>query len=334
MQQFLLIFIVALVFSVVGTPLARRLALVTGVVDNPNARKVHAEPVPLLGGAAIYLAFVVALFLFGGRQEIRQVVGILIGATFVSVVGVVDDLRGLRPLFKLLAQVVAAATLPLVGLQVQLFPLEFLNIALTIFWIVGVTNALNLLDNMDGLSGGIAAIGAAHFLLLAAMNGQFLVGAFSAALLGACIGFLRYNFNPASIFMGDTGSLFIGFVLAALAIKLRFLHTTYAITWMVPIVVLLLPIFDTSLVFVSRLRRGVNPLTTPGKDHISHRLVALGFSRREAVLICWLAASALGMIAVFITQAGFLEAYIVGTALLLSFGYAIWWFETRVPNGV
>lgn len=335
MQQFLLIFFVALVFSVVATPLARRLALASGVVDAPSARKVHQEPTPLLGGAAIYLAFVVALLLFGGRQEIRQLVGIVVGATFVSVVGVVDDIRGLRPVIKLLAQVVAALILPLSGLSVHLFPIEALNVALTVFWIVGVTNALNLLDNMDGLSGGIAAIAAAHFLLLAAMNkpAQFLVGALAAALLGACIGFVRYNFNPASIFMGDTGSLFIGFVLAALGIKLRFLGNTYVVTWMVPVVVLLLPIFDTSLVFVSRLRRGVNPLTTPGKDHVSHRLVALGFTRREAVLICWLVAASVGMIAIFLTQARILEAYTVGAALLLGFSYGIWWFETRVPTG-
>jgi UDP-GlcNAc:undecaprenyl-phosphate/decaprenyl-phosphate GlcNAc-1-phosphate transferase len=332
-QQFLLIFIVALVFSIVGTPLARRLALANGVVDNPNARKVHKEPVPLLGGAAIYLAFVVTLGLFGGRQEIRQLVGILIGATFVSAVGVIDDVRGLRPILKLLAQIVAASILPVVGLSVKLFPVEAFNVLLTIFWVVGVTNALNLLDNMDGLSGGIAAIGAAHFLLLAAINGQFLVGALSAALLGACIGFLRYNFNPASIFMGDTGSLFIGFILAALGIKLRFLGNTYIVTWMVPVVVLLLPIFDTSLVFVSRLRRGVNPLTTPGKDHLSHRLVALNFSRREAVLICWLAASAVGMLAIFLTQAQIVEAYTVGGLLLAAFAYGIWWFEQHVPMG-
>lgn len=333
MQQFLLIFIVALVFSVVGTPLARRLALANGVVDSPNARKVHKEPVPLLGGAAIYLAFVVALLLFGTRQEIRQLVGIVVGATFISVVGVIDDVRGLRPSLKLLAQIAAACVLPLCGLSVKLFPIEALNILLTIVWTVGVTNALNLLDNMDGLSGGIAAIGAAHFLLLAAINGQFLVGALSAALLGACIGFLRYNFNPASIFMGDTGALFIGFILAALGIKLRFFGNTYVVTWMVPVVVLLLPIFDTSLVFISRLRRGLNPLTTPGKDHVSHRLVALGFTRREAVLICWLAASAVGMLSVFLTQAGFVEAYTLGAILIAGFGYGIWWFEHHAPSG-
>ncbi len=335
MQQFVLIFIVALVFSVVGTPLARRLALSSGVVDAPSARKVHKEPTPLLGGAAIYGAFVLTLLLFGGRQEIRQLIGIVLGATLMSAVGVIDDVRGLRPALKLVAQVVAASILPLAGLTVKLFPIEALNTLLTIFWMVGITNALNLLDNMDGLSGGIAAIASAHFLLLTAMNQppQVLVGALSAALLGACIGFVRYNFNPAQIFMGDTGSLFIGFVLAALGLKLRFLGNTYVVTWMVPVVVLLVPIFDTTLVFVSRLRRGVNPLTTPGKDHLSHRLVALGFSRREAVLICWLAASAVGMIATFLTGAGLVEAYGVAAALALGLVFGVWWFERRVPVG-
>ncbi len=336
MEQFALIFFVALVFSIVATPLARRLALAGNVVDAPNARKVHKTPTPLLGGVAIYLAFIAAVLLFGGRQEVRQLVGIVLGATFISAVGVVDDVRGLRPAFKLLAQLIAACVLPLVGIEVQLFPIEWLNWALTILWVVGITNALNLLDNMDGLAGGVAAIAAVFFLLLALLNEprQFLVGALAAALLGACVGFVRYNFNPASIFMGDTGALFIGFVLAAIGIKLRFLGNSYVVTWMVPVAVLLLPIFDTSLVFVSRLRRGLNPLTTPGKDHVSHRLVALGYTRREAVLICWLVAGACGVVATFLTQAGMLEAYAVGAALLAAMISGIVWFErVTATNG-
>lgn len=335
MEQFALIFFVALVFSIVATPLARRLALAGNVVDAPNARKVHQTPTPLLGGAAMYVAFVGALLLFGGRQEVRQLVGIVLGATFISAVGVVDDMRGLRPALKLLAQLIAACVLPLIGIEVRLLPIEWLNWALTIFWVVGITNALNLLDNMDGLAGGIAAIAAVFFLLLALLNEprQFLVGALAAALLGACVGFVRYNFNPASIFMGDTGALFIGFVLAAIGIKLRFLGNSYVVTWMVPVTVLLLPVFDTSLVFVSRLRRGLNPLTTPGKDHLSHRLVALGCTRREAVLICWLVAGACGIVATFLTEAGVLEAYAVGAALLAAVVAAIVWFERHVPTG-
>jgi UDP-GlcNAc:undecaprenyl-phosphate GlcNAc-1-phosphate transferase len=313
---------------VLGTPLARRLALATGIVDLPGHRKVHHEPTPLLGGAAIYGAFVVALLLFGGRAEVRQMISIVLGATSISLIGVVDDARGVRPSLKLLAQLGAAALVVVSGLRVQIFPWEALNIAVSLLWIVAITNALNLLDNMDGLSGGIAAIAAAHFLLLAALNGQYLVGVLSAALLGACIGFLRYNFNPASIFMGDTGSLFIGFILAAVAIKLRFANT-FVVTWMVPPVVLLVPLFDTALVIVSRLRRGLNPFTTPGKDHLSHRLVGLGFTRREAVLICWLIASSAGMISVFLTEAPVGGAYLLAAILILAGIYAIWRLERR-----
>ncbi len=328
MVEFFLIFAVALLFSVIATPLARRLALTTGIVDAPSSRKLHTEPTPLLGGAAIYAAFVVALLLFGRRAEVRQMIAILVGATSVSIIGVVDDARGLNPSLKLLGQLGAAAIIIVSGLRVHLFPWEAVNIALSLLWIIGITNALNLLDNMDGLTGGVAAIGAAHFLLLAALNGQYLVGALSAALLGACIGFLRYNFNPASIFMGDTGALFIGFVLAAVGIKLRFTNT-YVVTWMVPLVVLLLPIFDTTLVVVSRLRRRANPFTLPGKDHLSHRLVALGLTRREAVLVCWLISSSTGMVAVFLTQAPVGGAYLLAALLLMGSAYAIWWLERR-----
>ena len=328
MTEFFLIFVVALVFSVVATPLARRLALATGIIDTPNHRKVHHEPTPLLGGAAIYASFVVALLIYGGRAEVRQMIGIVVGATSVSIMGVLDDTRGVRPSLKLLGQFLASVVVIVSGLQVPLFHSQVINIALTMLWIAGITNALNLLDNMDGLSGGIAAIAAAHFLLLAALNGQFLVGALSAALLGACIGFLRYNFNPASIFMGDTGSLFIGFVLASVAIKLRFTNT-YVVTWMVPPVVLLVPVFDTALVVVSRLRHGKNPLTTPGKDHLSHRLVAFGCTRREAVLICWLIGSSAGMVAVFLTRAPIRGAYLVAALLAAGGAYAIWQLERR-----
>lgn len=326
MTQFFLIFIVALLFSVIATPLARRLALATGFVDAPSSRKVHQEPTPMLGGAAIYGAFVIALVLFGGRAEIRQTIAIVVGATSVSLLGIIDDARGVRPSLKILGQAAAASIVVVSGLQVNIVPWQPLNIAITLLWFTAITNALNLLDNMDGLSGGVAAIAAAHFLLLAALNGQYLVGALSAALLGACIGFLRYNFNPALIFMGDTGSLFIGFILAAVAIKLRFTNT-FVVTWMVPPVILLLPIFDTTLVTISRLRRGLNPFTTPGKDHLSHRLTTCGFSRRETVLICWLIAAACGMVAVFLTQAPLYGAYFVAALIVIASTYAIWRFE-------
>lgn len=335
MTQTLLIFLTALVFSAVGTPLARRLAIHTGVVDAPNARKIHANPVPLLGGAAIYAGFVFALVLFGERFYVRELVAILLGATLVSLFGLVDDRWGMHAYLKLGGQVLAGVVLLLGGTQVQLFAPDWLNWALTLFWVVGITNALNLLDNMDGLSAGTTTVAAAFFLLLAAMGkpSQVLVGALAAALIGACIGFLRYNLNPATIFMGDTGSLFLGFLLAALAIKLRFPSNVPWVTWLVPVCVLGLPILDTSLVFFSRLRRGKNPLTTPGKDHISHRLVALGTTKREAVLICYLIGGVCGMVAVFVAQARPTDAYLAAGLLVLAAIATIAWFEWRVPAG-
>jgi UDP-GlcNAc:undecaprenyl-phosphate GlcNAc-1-phosphate transferase len=153
------------------------------------------------------------------------------------------------------------------------------------------------------------------------------VGALSAALVGACLGFLIYNFNPASIFMGDAGSLFLGFMLAAVGIKLRFPEGVEIVTWMVPVMVLGLPLFDTTLVIISRLRRNLNPLTTPGKDHVSHRIVAMGYSRREAVLICYLICAGLGVVALFITQANITEGYIVGSIMALLALWALWRLE-------
>jgi UDP-GlcNAc:undecaprenyl-phosphate GlcNAc-1-phosphate transferase len=337
MTQILLIFVTALLFSIVATPLARRLALYAGIVDVPNARKVHGAPVPLLGGAAIYAGFMLALLFLGDRAYVRELVGILLGATFVSLFGLADDHWGLHAYLKLGGQFLAGVILILGGTQVYLFPsYPWLNWAITLLWVVGITNALNLLDNMDGLSGGVTTVAATFFLLLAAMGRppQILVGALAAALVGACIGFLRYNLNPATIFMGDAGALFLGFLLAALGIKLRFPSNVPWITWLVPLCVLALPIFDTSMVFVSRMRRGKNPLTTPGKDHLSHRLVALGLTRREAVLTCYLIGGACGLVAVYIAQSRFPDGYVAAALLALAAIAGIIWFERYCPAGV
>lgn len=316
----------ALILAVGGTPLIRRFALHYGVMDAPAERKLHTNPVPLMGGAAIYLAFIAALLFFGRRGYINEVVGIFVGATLISLMGLVDDRWGLGSYVKLLGQLIAAGILVYSGVQVHLYG-SWIDIGLTVVWVITITNALNLLDNMDGLSGGIAMIAAVFFTLLAAMSDQYLVGALAAALAGACAGFLIHNWNPAHIFMGDTGSLFLGFLLAAVGIKLRFPANSDSITWMIPLLVLAVPLFDTSLVFISRLRRGKNPLTTPGKDHISHRLARLTGSRREAVLICYLLAGVGGLAAVFITQANLLEAIAVGSGLVVLLLYGLWWFE-------
>ncbi len=318
MTSYVLIFFASLLFAMGGTPLVRLLAIRAGVVDQPAARKLHTSPIPLLGGVAIYASVCAALLLFSEERYVSQFVSILLGATWVSSFGLWDDRFGLGAGIKMLAQLGGAVILIMSGITVSLSVPMPVNYALTILWIVGITNAMNLLDNMDGLSSGVGAVASAFFLLLAVLSGQYLVGSMAAAILGACLGFLIYNFNPASIFMGDTGSLFLGFLLAALGIKLRFPANVTWVTWMIPLLVLIVPLFDTTLVFISRLRRGKNPLTTPGKDHVSHRLAKYGFSRREVVLLLYLAGCVGGGLAIFVSVADAVSAYSVAAAVGLA----------------
>ncbi|TAH52851.1 MAG: undecaprenyl/decaprenyl-phosphate alpha-N-acetylglucosaminyl 1-phosphate transferase [Chloroflexota bacterium] len=332
MPTLLVIFFAALLFAVAATPIARRLAFALGILDQPNARKVHSSPVPLLGGLAIYVSFVAALLLFSDSFYVTQVIGILLGATWVSLLGIWDDWRTLRPLVKLAGQFFAIAILIVTGVQVEFLRNPFLNILITALWIVGITNAVNFLDNMDGLSGGVAAIAAGWFLILSILNGQVLVAPFAAALLGASLGFLVYNFNPARIFMGDAGSLFLGFTLAAVGLKLRFPGHPDAVTWMIPILVLGVPILDMTLVTISRLRRHVNPWTTAGKDHLSHRLVKLGMSHRRAVLtiyaLCGIT-GALGLAVEFVSPE---LAYAIFALAFFCGGLVIFFFERNVSS--
>jgi UDP-GlcNAc:undecaprenyl-phosphate GlcNAc-1-phosphate transferase len=330
MSTFMLIFAAALVFAVGGTPIARWIAVRVGAMDRPNARKIHASPVPLLGGVAMYGAFMLALVLFADRFYVPQIISIVLGATWVSFLGIWDDRVSLGAGLKMVGQVFGALILVAAGVTVDLLHQPILDVAITLIWVVGITNAMNLLDNMDGLSGGVAAIASAFFVLIAALNGQYLVGGLAAALLGASLGFLLYNFNPASIFMGDAGALFLGFVLAAVGLKLRFPNNTYLVTWMVPVLVLGVPILDTTLVVLSRLRRRV-PFYLGGKDHLSHRLVRMGLTTREAVMALYLASGALGVLAMFVMQVSIVEAYVVAAAVAVTGVIALWRFESRLP---
>jgi UDP-GlcNAc:undecaprenyl-phosphate GlcNAc-1-phosphate transferase len=194
--------------------------------------------------------------------------------------------------------------------------------------VVTITNALNLMDNMDGLAGGVAAVASVFFFLIATLTNQYLIAPLAAVLLGGCLGFLYYNFKPGAIFMGDTGSLMLGFILAAVGMKLRFPDSIPGdrVTWMVPLLVLGVPLFDTLLVTISRIRRGI-PISRGGKDHFSHRLVAMGFTKREAVLILYLVQAALGVAALFVMQADLLVGYAMGAVVLICAVPAIYRLE-------
>ena len=322
------IFLMALSVTALSIPWVRRLAIRTGFVDAPASRKMHSTPMPLMGGVAIFGGAVLAVITFFPDFP-NTVAGTLLSLAVVTLVGLLDDRFGLPAWVKLAGQFVGFLILAFFDIRVKLPLPEVVNYAITFVWLAGISNAINFLDNMDGLSAGVSGVAAAFITLLGLQNDQFLVSGLAAAVLGACLGFLRFNFKPAQIFMGDAGALFLGFLLALLGLQLRFPANSNFVTWMVPIFILGLPIFDTTLVVVSRIRRGVSP-NTPGKDHLSHRLVQRGFSQREAVLMLYLLTGAGGMIAVFITQATVWEGYLIFATLLLLGGVAIWQLDQPV----
>jgi len=265
--------------GLIAVPVLRLLALDVGLVDSPGPTKVHARDIPYLGGVAIAGA-TLAGWLLEPRLGTRIAVVALAGIG-VALVGLVDDHRTLGPFFRLAVEAGAAGAVMIAGVRAEPFGIQALDIAVTLVWIVGVTNALNLFDNMDGLAAGTAGVIAGGVFALAAIGGQEVVATVGAALAGACAGFLVHNWRPASIFMGDAGSLFLGFVLSIAVLELR---PELSLPWSVavPILLLALPVLDTSMVTIARIRHG-RRVMTGGKDHLSHRLVALGVSPPVAV---------------------------------------------------
>jgi len=236
-------------------------------------------------------------------------------AVLLAIVGLLDDLKGLSPVVRLVIEIAAGFTLWKIGAGVELFGPGFTDALVTIVWVVGITNAFNLLDNMDGLSSGVAAIAAGSIFVIASQNGQFLVAALAIGLAGCALGFLRHNFHPARIYMGDAGALFLGFMLAYLAMKLRFDGPTN-ITFLVPILVMGVAVFDTTLVTVTRVRRGVSPFVG-GRDHTSHRIVRTGLPVPAAVTLIYTVGICLGMVALVVSRIDRVSAYILSAAVAI-----------------
>ncbi len=300
---YVLAFLITLGLSGLGVPLAGWLAYRWGVIDVPGPRKVHTRPVPRLGGLAIYGASGVAIVSFLEDKVFVQGAAILVGGSLLAFIGFLDDAGRLHPLVKFLfAMPLAALILIVAGLHATVTPYPWVNYGLTLLWVVGIVSAFNLLDNMDGLCAGVAAVAAFFFLLFALINGQSLVGLLGAAILGAALGFLYHNFHPARIFMGDGGAMFLGFLLAVLGLTLRFPKLPPHVSWVVPVLVLGVPIFDTTLVTISRLRRGLVPFASPGKDHLSHRLYNLGLNTRQVALVHYGLAFLLGGLALWVVR--------------------------------
>ncbi len=336
MREHLWPYVVTLLVAWLATdlmiPRVTSLAHRFGRVDTPDARKVHTVPIPRLGGVAIFLGFFCALaaveFLVPGRVFPREgpFVGLFLGAVMIFVLGIADDLKPLPAKFKLAVQIAAASVAVYFGVRIEvlsnpvgglwLLPV-FVTVPLTIFWLVGITNTINLIDGLDGLAGGVSLIAASTTALIAWQTRQLDIALLAIALVGATVGFLRYNWNPAKVFMGDSGSLFLGFTLAATSV-VGLLKVAAAAAVLVPVLILGVPIFDTTFAIVRRaLRR--QPIFSPDRGHLHHRLLGLGFSQRRAVVIIYGICLLLGGTA--LTLFGIPEG---GVVLLTAIGLLLW----------
>lgn len=338
MSAGLLPFLIALSASLVLTVPVRALAIRVGMVDLPGPRKVHLKPIPLLGGLAIYGGVMLAILVAFDGPARAQSFGIVTGATLVAIVGFLDDRGSLHHQVKLfLGMPLAAVILLASGVRANVFSVlaggkagYWLDAGLTILWVVGITASFSILDHMDGLCAGVAAMASVFFAALAYLNGQTVVTMLAAATLGAAAGFLRWNFKPAKIFMGDGGAMFLGFLMATLGLKLRMEHSTNLGSWLAPVLILSATIFDTTLVTISRSRRGLLPFATPGKDHSAHRLANLGLGQRGAVLAMYLVGAICGGAGIVVTYLTSWKAAGVGILVAITMLMAIAWLE-RAP---
>lgn len=329
--KILLSFACAFLLAFLSTPFVKKLAKKIGAIDIPkDKRRMHTDSVPLIGGLAIFLGFLVSTLLFTKIDS--RITAILAGAIIMVVLGVFDDKYALGAKFKLVIQIIAAAIPVIAGVRIERIILPFLKSGgiefgwlaypITILWIVALTNAVNLIDGLDGLAAGVSAIASFSMFLIALMQGNFTIAVMSAALVGACCGFLPYNFSPASIFMGDTGSTFLGFVMASLSVLGLFkIHAI--ISFAVPFIAFGIPIFDTSFAIFRRLKEH-RPIMSPDRGHLHHRLVDMGFTHKQAVLIIYAICVILGAVAVLSFKSKLLAIIIAVLGVLGALVFRYW----------
>lgn len=293
--KIVLIFFLSLLLSWRGTPMAREAALRFGIVDRPDGRlKTQREPVPYLGGLSIFISFLVSLAMVFEFE--REVLGLLLGGSLVVLLGLVDDFGVLTPAVKFSGQFLAASCLVKSGVQMHLsFLSEPMNIILTVIWLIGITNAFNIIDIMDGLSAGVALVASIFLLAVSVINENQSIAIITAALAGSLCGFIRYNYHPAKIYMGDTGSLFIGLMLGSLSITGQY-TLNHRLAFFTPLFLLGVPIFDTLFVMILRARNG-RSMFLGSRDHAALRLRKVGLSVSETVNLFYVAAVLLGVLA-------------------------------------
>lgn len=316
---------VSMLISFIATPLVKKLAYKIGAVDVPkDNRRMHDHPIPRMGGLAIFIGCVVSILLFADVD--RSLRGILIGACIIVAVGVVDDAHPLGAGVKFILQIVAALIAVWHGVVIQTIANPFFfgdnpywnfgiwAVPITVIWIVAVTNSVNLIDGLDGLADGVSTIGALTMLIIALMMGDLEIAVITAALVGACVGFIPYNRNPAKIFMGDTGSTFLGFMLGTVSVIGLF--KLYAmISFIVPFIILGFPIFDTVSAFTRRILKGQNPMKAD-RSHTHHKLIDMGMNQKQAVATLYMVAGVLGLCAVMIVSTGYVKVILSVAALI------------------
>ena len=322
----LMALLTALVISFLATPVVKTFAYKVGAIDVPkDARRMHKVPIPRLGGLAIFIGFMVSILLF--VKITPEMKSILLGAAIIVVLGVADDIMALPAMLKFVVQIIAAAIPATHGVVIQAFSnpnifsknlywvLGWLSIPVTVLWIVAITNAVNLIDGLDGLANGVSAISATTMLVIALLASEGQVAIVLAALVGACVGFMPYNMNPAKMFMGDTGATFLGYILATMSIQGLFKY--YAvISFVVPFLILGLPIFDTAFAFIRRIAHGQSPMHAD-RSHIHHRLIDMGLNQKQAVATLYVISAILGLSAVVLTTGGEQKAMLLFAALCI-----------------
>jgi UDP-GlcNAc:undecaprenyl-phosphate GlcNAc-1-phosphate transferase len=317
-----LTFVLCFIASLLLTPLAKKLAIAIGAVDKPNYRKVHQKIMPRMGGLAIFLSFLIGLLVL--RPHDPNNWSIITGSFIIVLTGLLDDKFELSPKLKLAGQLLAAIVVVVIGgVDVEFINLPFggqlefglLSVPLTILWIVGVTNAINLIDGLDGLAAGVSSIGLITISFMAFLKGDAYVMSIALILLGSTLGFLIYNFHPAKIFMGDTGALFLGYMMSVVSL-LGFKNVT-VLSFVVPVIILGVPISDT---FFAIIRRFVHkkPLSAPDKSHLHHCLLRLGYTHKQTVLIIYAISAMFGLAAIIFSMATVWGALLVGAILIIA----------------
>lgn len=323
----LLTLLIAGVVSLLLTPVVKALSFKIGAVDVPkDNRRMHDHPIPRLGGLAIFMGFAFAVLLMVPLDGPRK--GMLLGAVIIVILGIFDDIYALPAKLKFVVQIAAALVAVLAGNRIEVlsnpnifssdpfWELGWLSFPITVIWIVAITNAVNLIDGLDGLACGVSTISAVTMLVIALLVSELDVAVIMGALAGACIGFLPYNFNPAKIFMGDTGATFLGFIMATMSVQGMF-KMYNIISFVVPFLMLGLPIFDVCFAVVRRISKGQSPMS-PDRSHVHHKLIDMGMSQKQAVGTLYVISAILGLSAVVLTASGALKAMVVLIALALA----------------